>query len=236
MGRKENSRILIISDLHAPYMHPDTVAFLRATKRKYKPDRVILTGDEADFHATSFHDHDPELPSAGDELAKTQKALRPIFELFPQADVLESNHGSLVFRKAYKHGLPTEVVKSYREILQAPKGWNWHFDLTLVMSNGQKLYCHHSKGANVLSNSQRMGMCFVQGHHHSTYEIRYWANPNALLWGMTVGCLADTKSRALSYSKNNLGKEIIGVGVIVNGLAQLVPMVLNKQGRWVGKL
>lgn len=232
----DNRRILIVSDLHAPYEHPDTVAFLRAIKNKYKPTRVILSGDEADFHAISFHDHDPDLDSPSKELEKAIKALKPIYALFPVAEVLESNHGSLVLRKAMANGLPRSYIRAPGDILRAPKGWTWHFDITLKLPTGFDCYFHHSKGANAKKNSQAMGSSFVMGHHHETMDISYWGNPNALLFGMTVGCLVDDTALAMAYNKNNLKRPVVGCGVIIDGIPHLIPMILNKRGRWVGKL
>lgn len=231
-----NKRILVISDLHAPYEHADTVKFLAAIKAKYKPTRVILSGDEADFAGISFHDHDPDLDAPGKELDKAINALKPIYKLFPKAEVLESNHGSLVLRKALANGLSRKFFRTPGEILQAPKTWTWHFDLNIKLPNGTDCYFHHSKGANVKKNSQAMGSSFVQGHHHESFEIQYWGNPNALLFGMTVGCLVDAKSLAMAYNKNNLKRPVLGVGVIIDSIPQLIPMVLNKKGRWIGKL
>ncbi len=237
MGNKHNNKsILIISDLHAPYTHQDTVPFLKAVKAKYKPTRVISSGDEADFHSSSFHDHDPDLDSVKAELNKAIECLKPIYNLFPKVEVLESNHGSLVLRKALAHGLSRTFFKSPGEILQAPKEWSWHFDISTVLPNGTQCYFHHSKGANAKKNSQAMGMSFVMGHHHESFDIQYWGNPNALLFGMTVGCLVDTKSLSMAYNKNNLKRPIIGVGLIVDSIPILVPLVMNKHGRWVGKL
>lgn len=46
-GKKlDNSCILNISDLHAPYNHKDAIDFLAHLKDKHKPTRVILLGDE----------------------------------------------------------------------------------------------------------------------------------------------------------------------------------------------
>ena len=49
--KSKKQTILVIGDLHAPYEHPDTVSFLRAIKKKYKPTDVVQIGDEVDFHA-----------------------------------------------------------------------------------------------------------------------------------------------------------------------------------------
>ena|ERR1700677_1356376 len=232
---KLSKSILVISDYHAPYNHPDAANFLRACALKYKPDTVVCIGDEVDNHAMSFHDHDADLPSAGDELVQAIKALQPLYKMFPNCIVVDSNHGSMVGRKRLAHGMPSAVIKPYRDILQAPKGWSWVEDITLFTPMG-KVYFHHSKGINAKKNSQSMGCSFVQGHHHEQFELSYWSNPDALLFGMTVGCLVDRKSLALAYAKNNLKRQIIGCATIINGKPDLIPMLLNKTGRWTGKL
>lgn len=226
--------ILVISDLHVPYEHPDTIAFLKAVKRKYNPTMVISSGDEADYHALSFHDSDPDLPSAGDELALTVKKLKSIAKIFPKMTIVESNHGSMVLRKALANGLPQRVFKSYREILGVPKTWKWVFDLVVDTPMGP-VYFHHSRG-KAIKTAQTYGMSHVCGHHHETFDIQYFSTPHKLCFGMTVGCLVDKNSLALAYNKTNLKRPIIGVGVIIDGLPQLVPMVLRKGGRWTGKL
>lgn len=232
----DNKRILVISDLHCPYNHKDSAEFLRALKEEYRPTRVILSGDEADFADIKFHPRDADMLSAGHELDAAIEALQPIYKLFPKAGVLESNHGSLVLRKAMATGLSRKYFKSPGEVLRAPKGWTWHFDISETLPNGQGCYFHHSKGVNAKRNSQAMGMSFVQGHHHEEFSIQYWGNPAALHFGMTVGCLVDPKSLAMAYNKNNLKRPVIGTGLIIDSKAVLAPMVLNKSGRWVGEL
>jgi len=41
---------------------------------------------------------------------------------------------------------------------------------------------------------------------------------------------------AMAYNKNNLKRPVIGCAVIIDGIPQLIPMVLNRKGRWVKKL
>jgi predicted phosphodiesterase len=64
----KNNRILVISDQHMPFQHPDMFDFLSAIKKRYKPTRIVNIGDEIDNHDLSFHDSDKDLPSAGYEL------------------------------------------------------------------------------------------------------------------------------------------------------------------------
>lgn len=231
-----NARILVIPDMHMPYCHPDTWKFLAAIKKKYKPDRVICLGDEVDFHALSFHDSDPDLDSAGPELEKAIRFLGPLYKLFPKVDLLESNHGSLVYRKAFAAGIPRNALRSYRDVLQAPLGWVWHFDLTIKMSDGRLLYCHHGKTSSALKLSQRQSCCSIQGHFHSRFHVSYWANPLGIYWDSHVGCLADMKSLSQAYGKNSLERGIVGAMMILDGHPHLIPMVLLPGGRWNGKV
>lgn len=225
--------ILCIGDLHAPYMHPDAVAFLSQVKKRFKPKKVIFMGDEVDAHATSYHEHDPDLASAGDELKRAIKQLQPLYKLFPEAVVLESNHGSLVYRKALTAGLPSAVLKGYREILDAPKKWIWKYDHIESTKLGS-IYFHHGKSSSHKKLSQNMAMSAMQGHFHNEFYVSYWSSPKALYWDSNSGCLVDHKSRAFAYGKSNLQKPILGCIVIVEGIPQLIPMVLSKKGRWTG--
>lgn len=226
--------VLCISDTHLPYSHPDTIPFLKAIKKKYNPDRVIHMGDETDKHALSFHDSDAELFSAGHELQESIKYLKEFYKLFPVVDVMHSNHGSMVYRKAKSNGIPLHYLKDYNEILEAPVGWVWHKDLTIKLSNGQECYFNHGIGADVKKVSQSMAMNVVQGHYHNTFKIDYWSNPNNLFWGCQVGCSIDDKSLAFAYNKNSPKRPIIGHAIIIEGLPKLLPMVLNKKGKWTG--
>lgn len=230
------SSILVISDMHMPYHHPDLVAYLKFIKTKYSPDRIVCIGDEVDQHSISFHTHNSDLFSHGAELKAVLRQIKHIYKLFPEVDVLDSNHGSLVYRRAEACGLSRDVIKSYNAILEAPKLWRWHHDLILTASNGQKIYFHHARSSNVLKSSQQLSMNSVFGHHHNKFSIEHWNNGLERRWGMFVGCLIDFKSLAFAYGRNNLTQPIIGCGIIINGEPKLLPMHFDKRGRWTGEL
>ena len=230
-----NKSILIISDTHIPYHHKDLLPFLKAIKKKYKPDRIIHIGDEVDKHAMSMHDSDPDLPSAGDELKQSLPIIKELEKLFPDMDLLDSNHGSLVYRRALKHGIPKAYLRHYNEFLQVGNRWKWHDDLTVNTASGPVYFCH-GKVADVLKLAQSMGMSCVQGHYHSSYSIKYYGNSLGLYFGLQVGCLIDKDSLAFRYNKTQRARPIIGLGMIINGLPKLIPMVLDNKGRWNGKI
>jgi hypothetical protein len=228
--------ILVISDLHFPYAHFDVFSFLKAIKKKYKPDKVVLIGDEVDGHSWSFHQASPDLPNPTQEFENAVRGMKELYKIFPTASVIDSNHGSLIFRKQQASSLPRSVFKSYNAMLEAPKGWKWTYDLTLKMSDGNSVYFHHGKTSAVGKLSKNMSMSAVQGHYHSRFEIIYWANPNGLYFDMRIGCLIDDKSLAFSYNKTTLDRPIIGCGIIIDGQPKLLPLIKNDNGRWIGKL
>ena len=118
-----HKRILVISDLHIPYHHKDSFAFLRAIKKEYNPDFVVNIGDLLDFHAINMHTHDPDLYSAGHELKVSKEYIKELESIFPKTVEVESNHSSLVYRRALKFGMSKEFLKDYGDFLGTKK-WN----------------------------------------------------------------------------------------------------------------
>lgn len=227
--------ILVISDMHHPYSHKDTVPFLKALKEKYKFDKVVCIGDEIDGSSWSYHEPNTELPNPGEELRLAIEALQPIYKLFPKVEILESNHGSLVYRKGLTARIPAAAIKSYREQIQAPKGWNWYESLVIDTPLSPVYFTHGiSSIAGKLSNMYSMSSC--QGHYHSRSQVSWMSTPERLRFDMHVGCLIDDKSIAFRYNKLTPVRPIISVGIIINGIGTIVPMVLDKRGRWTKQL
>ena len=81
--------MLVISDLHLPYAHPDWFPFLKDIKDKFKPKIILNAGDEVDGHAISFHDSDSSLFNADAELDKAIDEIQGLKELFPKMEVLK---------------------------------------------------------------------------------------------------------------------------------------------------
>jgi|TARA_B100000519_G_C14211570_1_gene422904 predicted phosphodiesterase len=230
-----HERVLVISDLHIPYHHKDSFKFLEEVKKQFKPDTVINIGDLLDFHAISFHEHNPDLPSIGDELSIAKAHIKELESIFPVVTEVHSNHSSLVYRRAIKYGMSAQFLRPYGEFLGTKK-WQWVDDMVLKLSNGKKVYFTHGKSADILKVSQTMGMSAVQGHYHTKFCISYWANPDDLYWGMNVGCLINQKSMAFSYAKNFNTRFVLGCGIIINGVPRLLPMVLDNKGNWIKEI
>lgn len=227
--------VLAIPDIHSPAHHPDTFPFLKAVKSRYKPNEIICLGDEIDAASLGDWDKDPDAPGAGDELTLAISYLKELYSIFPSVKVCVSNHTDRIYRKAFKSGMPRRLMREYGEILEAPKGWvwseRWEVD-GIVYEHGEG---HSGQGGALKAAMQNMQSTVI-GHLHAYAGIQYYANEKYLIWGFNVGCLIDRKNPAFNYSKNIKAKPIIGIGIIENGIPRFVPMMLNKNGRWVKKL
>lgn len=236
---KDNRSILVIPDQHAPYQHPDTLDFLADVASIYRPTRVINLGDETDGHALSMHDSDPNLDAAGAELHRARSFIQALARMFPVMDVAHSNHGSLVYRRAFKSGIPVEYIKSYRDILfpeGGGEGWEWKDQIRFDLPNGQAVQFQHQCVGDFLQVAAHERCNLVLGHEHGKYEIQYRASKASLYFGMYSGCLIDRDALAFAYGKLFPKKPIIGCSVIVDSQPLLVPMLLDKHGRWTGRL
>lgn len=224
----DTERILFISDLHIPFHHEKAFVFLEGLKKRYDPTLVVNVGDELDKHAESYHEHDPDLHSAGDELEKSLPYIKELEKMFPQMELVESNHGSLHLRKAKSGGLSRRYIRSYNEILEVGPGWTWHPELVLDQKEWDKpdIYVHHGKTKRAIMTSKAMSMSHVCGHYHESFGIEYWSNPLHLYYGMNIGCLINDKKLAFAYNKINPHRPIIGTGLVIEGVPVLEAMPL----------
>lgn len=227
--------VMAVPDLHIPFHHKDAFRFLAAVKKKYKPNKIVNLGDLEDWHSISMHDHDPDGLSPGMELEALRKGVKPLFKLFPSMMICTSNHGSLPLRRAFKFGLPSELIKSYKDILQMPDGWqiadSWEVD-GIVYEHGEAF--SGQQGAIKSANANMQST--VIGHIHAFAGIQYSANSKHLIFGFNVGCLIDRAKYAFAYGKKIKSKPILGCGIIRNGIPTFVPLMLDKRGNWTGKL
>ncbi len=231
--------IAVMPDLHAPYHHRHALAFMKAVRDKYKPDLVVNLGDEADKHAMSFHDSDPNLKSAGDELAATVPVMRELASIFPRMLICDSNHGSMHYRKAKAHGMPVQYLRTYREILfdggKEGNGWQWAENWRVRTVLGDVMFKHQPSGP-ILTDASHNQCNLMVGHHHGKFLVEYGASSARLYWGAYSGCLIDKDSLAFAYGKHTMYKPILGCTVILRGVPILIPMLLDANGDWVGEL
>ena len=234
----DTERICFFTDMHAPYHHPDTIEFLDWIKQEFDPTMWVCGGDESDQHALSFHDSDPNLDSAGPELLKTQEFISELEDLVPDLVLVHSNHGSLVYRRAKKFGIPVQCIKSYREILfpnGGGEGWSWIDQHRIKLPNGQDLQFEHQASGDLLAMAAHERCNIAIGHLHGKFAVNYAASKAALYWALNGGCLLDKDSMAFAYGRHFKLKPIIGASMILNSVPTVIPMMLDSDGRWEGR-
>jgi hypothetical protein len=225
-------RILVIGDTHFPYHHTDTFPFLIKLKKLYKPDTVIHIGDEMDWHSINVsHVINPDLPSPADELEIGRSLCQQLEKIFPKLTLLESNHGSMIMRRAMAKGMSKWFIKDYNEILQVNSDWKWKEKYIIETKKGRICFAHQFC-KDIAKAVRETSQSCVQGHFHTVSEIKYVGNDFHLNWGMSVGCMIDKKSLAMAYMKVNISKPILSCGLITDGIPSITPMILNNSGSW----
>lgn len=231
--------VVIIGDTHIPYHHADYLDFIIAISKKYTRNGIkpimIHAGDEVDGHAISFHDSVAELYSAGHELDVAIEKLSHWVKAFPKMHLLESNHGSLVYRRLKHHGIPIRHLTPLKELYEAPR-WQWHNDILLRTKLGDVYGCHGKTGTTG-KLAREQGCSAFQGHFHGKLEITWHQRVGHKRFNMFVGCGINWKSMAFHYGKNHVPKPILGCGAIDwNGFPRYHMMVTDKRGRWNGEI
>lgn len=235
---KVHRYVVVIPDLHIPYHHQDAFEFIKSLVDKAPEGYTVVNlGDEVDNHAISFHDADPNLDSAGCELARSREALQVLHDIVPQQLLCHSNHGSLHYRRAKAHGIPVEYLRTYREILFPNGGgeeWDWAYSHTILTPLGQVQFKHQCAGDPRVAAAHE-GTNLIVGHNHGRFDLSYGASKTRLYWGATAGCLLDRDSLAFAYGRETANKPILGAMLIVDGVPFHLPMVLDSDGRWIGR-
>jgi predicted phosphodiesterase len=219
-----NNNILIISDLHSPFIKEGYLEHCKNVYKKYKCNKVIFIGDILDNHYSSYHETDPDGYSANDELTNAIELLQPWYKAFPIADICIGNHDRIIDRKAKTFGLSSRWIKSIADVLHTPKGWTFaeHFEYDNV------LYYHGENSTGLLQTLLGHRCSIVCGHTHSKFELVYNASQKDLIFGLHVGCGIDWDKYAFEYAKYDVKKPIIGCAVVLNNgtLPILEPMII----------
>tara|TARA_B100001057_G_scaffold478300_1_gene548549 strand:- start:468 stop:1187 length:720 start_codon:yes stop_codon:yes gene_type:complete len=206
---KDERRILVIGDIHAPFVLDGYLEFCQETYAKHNCNQVIFIGDILDNHYSSFHQTDPNGLGGGQELEYAIAIVQEWYKAFPVADVLIGNHDRIIMRKAIDSDVPQQWIKSYNEVL----GVNWNWTERIVYDGVQFV---HGEGGTARTKAKNDMMSTVQGHIHTQCYTEWLVGRNFRVFGMQVGCGIDGGSYAAAYAKH-FKKQAIGCGVVLGG-------------------
>lgn len=223
-------KTLVISDIHFPYHHPDTLPFLRDVL-KIHPDikRIINAGDVIDLHAFSRFDTDPSLHGAQTEVDEAAKYCQQLEALIGNREhyIVAGNHDTRISTRALKAGIPGPFIRNLADIL----GVKWRFEDKVYLKKENILIVHD--GSSRLENqATRNNMNCIAGHYHYSAYVRHEVTANKRIWALQMPCLIDPTNPAFAYAKHHIKRPILGCALIEHGEPRLVLMPLSKKGRY----
>lgn len=204
---KEESRVLVIGDIHEPFTLEGYLEFCEEQYKKFNCNKVIFIGDIIDNAFSSFHPTNPDGFGAGDELDRAIEKIAKWYKVFPEATVIVGNHDRLAYRKAFAGGIASRWLRNYNDVIGTP---NWDFQESIVIDN--VLYIHGEAGT-ARTKAKDSSQSVVQGHLHSQAYVE-WINNR--IFAVQVGTGINDSEYAFNYNK--AGKEsILSCAVIENG-------------------
>ena len=158
------------------------------------------------------------LRNASLEYAKARKQVASLTKAFPKADWLIGNHDALTERQAVTAGLPPELLKDYADTWNA--GWSIHPRFAKLIIDGV-IYSHGDSGRAGQDAAYQPAKdnfhSTVIGHFHNQAGVRWWANPEFRVFGLSVGCGIDASRLQFDYGRRFAHKPILGCGVVIGG-------------------
>lgn len=213
---KEESRVLVIPDLHAPFTLEGYLEFCVDMYKKWDCNQVVFLGDEIDNHFSSFHDTDPDGHSGAEELDKAKKVIAKFYKEFPVAKVCIGNHSSIPNRKAFSSGLSKQWIRTNNEVLEVP---NWEYADEHIVDSVKYT---HGVGRQARQRTMQDMISVVQGHFHSkSYIENFVGVEGKRLFAMQLGAGINIKEYAFAYGKN-FARPHINVGIVINGKLPII--------------
>jgi hypothetical protein len=215
-----NDTWLILPDLQIPFEADGSLEFCRKIKKEFGiPDENVLNvGDEVDQYFGSLYKKNPDSPfSAAGELELSIKKLKDWYKAFPKMKLAVSNHGMRWAKRAVEAEIPSQMIRAYQEIIEAPNGWVWKQEWLIKCEWPFRMI--HGMGYSGQTGARNAaidaGMSTVMGHLHAHAGISYIKTSKDFMWGFNVGCLIDNDAFAFEYNRQDRNKPIRGCGVVM---------------------
>lgn len=195
--RTDLERVFFIPDTHVPFEDGQAWAVAMAAARAFRPHRVVLLGDFADFYAVSFHSKDPSRrASLKDELEAVNARLDEIHALGAErVDYVAGNHEHRMERWIADKAPELFGMLTLPGILRIEeRGWRWHPYRKQSLKIG-KLHVTHDVGhagvfAHRRSRVEYEGNVILGHSHRLSMEVQGTAAGSAHI-GVMVGWLGD---------------------------------------------
>ena len=213
---KGHKRILVLSDIHAPYHNIESITLALQHAKKSKPDALLLNGDTIDCHRLSRFIKDPKKRNFKLEL-DTFKALFDIFErelnckIYFKIGNHEERYEHFLYEKAGELvGIEefefTNIIKARARGIEIIGGKK-----PMKLNNLWGIHGHEYVGGISAPVNPARGLflrskvsCF-QGHNHQTSSHMESRLSGESIATYSIGCLSELYPDYMPFNKWNHG-------------------------------
>lgn len=214
-------RWLAVSDLQIPFEAEHALTFVQEVQREFKipRDNILCVGDEVDhYFGSQYQKYVDGNYTAGQEIEASKEKLKAWYRAFPRMRLANSNHGQRWAKRAVEAEIPSQMIKAYQEVLEAPEGWRWADEWRIDEAHPFKMI--HGMGYGGMYAYRHapldQGISTLFGHLHANAGVSHIVTKSQRIWGMNVGCLIEPDAYAFHYGKDNRFKPWLGLGVILD--------------------
>ena len=160
-------------------------------------------------------------------MEEVDEHLKRWFGAFPELYLCLGNHDILLDRKLKTYGLPSRVLKPFREIWSFPIGWFTDFSWEIFGVRYQHGTGFSGQYAHIKAAESNRQSCVI-GHTHSTLATHYLVSERDRIFAANCGCGINRHSYAFEYGRELPKKPTLGCAVVTDKgrFVQVFPMTI----------
>jgi predicted phosphodiesterase len=214
-------RVLVLSDIHAPYHNIVALTLAIDYAKKEKVDAVLILGDLFDFHRMSKYEKDPTKKKFNDEINIGVEIIKVLLrELNCPVYFKMGNHDERYDKYMNEKNGELEGVQEteLQFILNNRLGQHLPIigDKRIVKLNslnaihGHEFYGSATAAVNIARGLFNKGKASaIQGHNHQTSEHTEPTMDGKMITTWSLGCLSELNPRYMPLNKWNHGFAVV---------------------------
>jgi predicted phosphodiesterase len=200
-----SDRILVVGDLHFPFVHKPALEALLNFNKEHQPSIVIQVGDAYDMYAFSKYPRSQNIYSPKEEEALAREGLANFWKRIhldnPNAKkvMLLGNHDIRPIKRALEsNGSFEHIVEKHLKEITTFDGVETIYDSREEYETCGILF-HHGFLSGLGKHRDYTHSNIVVGHTHKG-GVSYKRIKGQTLWELNAGFLGDPEAKALSYT------------------------------------
>lgn len=225
---KKYPKILIIGDLHFPFVNQDALDAAHQFSKEAQPDYIVQLGDLYDMYSHAKFPRSHNLFTPKEEEYKARAMAEKMWKRFkldcPEAKLIQcvGNHDVRPIKRTMEAVPSIEhwLEKYFQEIMSFP-GVHSVLDSREEFRIEDIIFIHgYASGIGRHRDHFNNNVCV--GHTH-VGGVSFRQQQQKVIWELNVGYLADQFAKGLSYTPTRSVKWTLGIGFIDNFGPRFVP-------------